>query len=100
MFIAADITYDYITVHSTYLGGDPVDTLWFLALAILFVAAGCQLRAGPAGEFAAPPRPPAARPSVLPYLAVAGSYLLLTVVGLQQRRLRPAWRHPARVRSC
>ena len=82
VFIAADVTYDYITVRSTYLGGDPVDTLWFLALTIMFVAAGCQLRAGPAGGFAALPRPPAARPSVLPYLAVAGSYLLLTVVGL------------------
>ena len=84
VFIAADSTYDYVTVHSAYLGGDPVDTLWFLALAIMFVAAGCQLRAGPAGELAAPLRPPAARPSVLPYLAVAGSYLLLTVVGLHQ----------------
>ena len=84
VFIAADSTYDYITVRSTYLGGDPVDALWFLALAIMFVAAGCQLRAGPAGEFAALPRPPAARPSVLPYLAVAGSYLLLTVVGLHE----------------
>ncbi len=82
VFIAADVTYDYITVHSTYLGGDPVDTLWILALTILLVAAGCQLRAGPAGGSAAPPRPIVARPSVLPYLAVAGSYLLLTVVGL------------------
>jgi diguanylate cyclase (GGDEF)-like protein len=82
VFIAADSTYDHITVHSTYLGGDPVDTLWFLALTIMFVAAGSQLRAGPAGEFAALPRPPAARPSVLPYLAIAGSYLLLIVVGL------------------
>ena len=84
VFIAADVTYDYITVRTSYLGGDPVDTLWFLALDILFVAAGCQLRAGPAGGSAAPPRPLVARPSVLPYLAVAGSYLLLTVVGLHE----------------
>ena len=60
----------------------PADTLWFLALTILLVAAGCQLRAGPARGPAAPPRPLVARPSVLPYVAVAGSYLLLTVVGL------------------
>ena len=27
LFIAADLIYDYITVHSaTYLGGDPVDS--------------------------------------------------------------------------
>ena len=58
VFIAADISYDYITVNSTYLGGDPVDTLWFVALIILFVAAGYQLRTRPAGEFALPARPP------------------------------------------
>jgi diguanylate cyclase len=83
VFIAADISYDYITVHSSYLGGDPVDTLWFVALAILFIAAGCHLRARPTGEFSAPRRGPAAHPSLLPYLAVAGSYVLLMVVGLQ-----------------
>ena len=83
VFIAADVTYDYVSTNSTYVGGDPVDTLWMLALAILFVAAACQLRAGPTDEFAAPPRLLASGPSVLPYLAVAGSYILLTVVGLR-----------------
>jgi diguanylate cyclase (GGDEF)-like protein len=82
VFIAADVTYDYITVNSSYLGGDPVDTLWILALTILFVAAGCQLRAQPTAGFTMPNGARAARPSVLPYLAVAGSYLLLMVVGL------------------
>jgi diguanylate cyclase (GGDEF)-like protein len=89
VFIAADVTYDYITVHSTYLGGDPVDTLWILALTILFVAAGCQLRAGPAIRFAAPARTLATRPSLLPYLAVAGSYLLFAVVGLKNVPFNP-----------
>jgi len=89
VFIAADMTYDYIIVHSSYLGGDPVDTLWILAVTILFVAAGCQLRARPAAEFAGSPKPSAARPSALPYLAVAGSYLLLVVVGLRDVRFNP-----------
>jgi diguanylate cyclase (GGDEF)-like protein len=90
MFIAADITYSWITVHSSYLGGDPVDTLWFVALIILFVAAGCQLRAGPGGSEASPlPFVPSARPSVLPYLAVAGSYLLLVLVGLRHVASNP-----------
>jgi len=40
MFIAADVTYDYSTIHAAYNGGDPVDTLWMLALTILWVAAG------------------------------------------------------------
>src|SRR3984885_4965533 len=83
VFIAADVTYDYVSTNSGYTGGDPVDTLWMVALAILFVAAACQLRAGPADELAAPPRLLAAGPSVLPYLAVAGSYILLMVVGLK-----------------
>jgi diguanylate cyclase (GGDEF)-like protein len=83
VFIAADITYSYITVHSSYLGGDPVDTLWFVALIILLVAAGCQLRARPGVDATPRPAVPAPRPSVLPYLAVAASYLLLVVVGLR-----------------
>ncbi len=89
MFIAADVTYDYITVNSTYLGGDPVDTLWFVALAIMWIAASCQLHAEPQEHFATPPRDPAARPSVLPYLAVAGSYLLLMVIGLENVGFNP-----------
>jgi diguanylate cyclase (GGDEF)-like protein len=89
VFIAADMTYDYITINSTYLGGDPVDTLWFLALTILLVATGCQLRAGPAIGFATPARALVARHSLLPYLAVAGSYLLLTVVGLGNVAFNP-----------
>ena len=83
VFIVADVTYDYVSTNSTYVGGDPVDTLWMVALAILFVAAACQLRAGPADELTAPPRLLASGPSILPYLAVAGSYILLTVVGLK-----------------
>ena len=82
VFIAADVTYDYTTIHAPYHGGDPVDTLWMLALTILWVAAACQLRVGRTTGWVAL-RPAAARPSALPYLAVAGSYLLLTVVGLR-----------------
>ncbi len=80
--ISADLTYDYITAHSSYLGGDPVDTLWMIALTLLFLAASCQLRATPQEDTAGPRRNPAAAPSIVPYLAVAGSYLLLMVVGL------------------
>ena len=82
VFIAADVTYDYVTIHAPYHGGDPVDTLWMLALTILWVAAACQLRVGRTPGWVAL-RPATARPSALPYLAVAGSYLLLSVVGLK-----------------
>ena len=83
VFIVADVAYDYSTIHAPYNGGDPVDTLWMLALTIVWVAAACQLRVGPASGYAAPLRPVAPRPSALPYVAVAASYLLLAVVGLR-----------------
>ena len=83
VFIVADVAYDYVSTHASYHGGDPVDTLWMVALAILFIAAACQLRARPQDEFATPPRPLTSGPSILPYLAVAGSYLLLMIVGLR-----------------
>src|SRR6516225_9823045 len=35
-FIAADVIYDHITVYSAYRGGDPVDTLWILAMIFIF----------------------------------------------------------------
>jgi len=85
-FIPADMIYDYQIVHSSYLGGDPVDTLWIVALLVLFVAAACQLRTAPVDGFAAPPGRPVGPPSSLPYVVVALSYLLLAVVGLRSVR--------------
>jgi diguanylate cyclase (GGDEF)-like protein len=83
-YIAADVIYDHITTTSAYIGGDPVDTLWILALILIYLAAACQLRAKPAGVLEPLPRPaPQQRPSLLPYLAIVGSYLLLTVIGLR-----------------
>jgi diguanylate cyclase (GGDEF)-like protein len=84
MFIVADVTYDYTTIHAPYSGGDPVDTLWMVAVTILWVAAASQLRTGQVSGYAAPLRPVTARPSAMPYVAVAASYLLLTVVGLHE----------------
>ena len=85
-FIAADLTYDHITATSTYTGGDPVDTLWLLATTIVYLAAACQLRTKPAGVLAPLPKP-TPRPSFLPYLAIAGSYVLLAALGLHSVRL-------------
>ena len=65
VFIAADVTYDYTTIHAPYHGGDPVDTLWMLALTIVWVAAACQLRAGSARLGGAEAgRRPAQRPAL------------------------------------
>jgi diguanylate cyclase (GGDEF)-like protein len=86
-YIAADLTYYHITAYSTYIGGDPVDALWILALVIVFLAAACQLRTKSAGVLEPLPKPaPLMRPSLLPYLAIVGCYLLLAVVGLRSVR--------------
>jgi diguanylate cyclase (GGDEF)-like protein len=82
-YIAADVIYDHITAYSAYMGGDPVDTLWILAMILIFLAAACQVRAKPAGVLAPLPKPAPQRPSLLPYLAIVGSYLLLAVIGLR-----------------
>jgi diguanylate cyclase (GGDEF)-like protein len=88
-FIANDLTYGYIIAHSTYLAGDPVDTLSVLAVTAMWLSFTCQLRAEPAGRIATPPQPAFGRPPVLPYLAVASSYLLLIVVDRHTIRAAP-----------
>jgi diguanylate cyclase (GGDEF)-like protein len=90
LYIAADLTYDYITVHGTYLGGDRVDILWMLAVTFVYLAAYCQLRTKPSGIIAPPlPRAVPARPSFLPYLTIVISYLLLALIGLRSVRFDP-----------
>ena len=86
-YIAADLTYYHITAYSTYMGGDPVDTLWILALVIVCLAAACQLRTTSTGVLAPLPKPAPLRPSLLPYLAIVGSYLLLAAIGLRTVRV-------------
>jgi diguanylate cyclase (GGDEF)-like protein len=88
IFIAADISYDYITVHSTYLGGDPVDTLWMLALTVVVISAASQLRATPTATVVVPDSAPG-RTSFLPYAAAVSSYVLLAVVGLRSVGFNP-----------
>jgi diguanylate cyclase (GGDEF)-like protein len=87
VFIIADLTYDYQVAHSSYRGGDPVDTLWVVALLVLFVAAACQLRVAAADGFAMPMQRPVGPPSHLPYLVLALSYLFLAVIDLRHLRL-------------
>jgi diguanylate cyclase (GGDEF)-like protein len=80
-FIAADLVYGWITLHATYHGGDPVDALWLIAVALFAVAGSAQ-------EVPPPGRPPfagagtgagtvLARATWAPYVAVAVGYGLL-----------------------
>ncbi|MGD0700498.1 MAG: GGDEF domain-containing protein [Trebonia sp.] len=90
IFIAADLSYDYITVHSTYLGGDPVDMLWMVAVTFVCISAASQLRTPPTGTLVPPPQQVVSgRPSPLPYVAVVSSYVLLAFVGLRSVGFNP-----------
>jgi len=80
-FIANDLIYGYIIAHSAYRAGDRVDTLLMVAVIAIWLSLACQLRAEPGDGVATPQEAASGRPPVLPFLAVAGSYLLLVVVG-------------------
>ena len=89
LFIAADLTYAYMTVHSTYLGGDPVDTLWMLGVTAVCISAASQLRSKSIGTVEKPPESVPGRPSPLPYVAVLSSYVLLAYVGFRSVGFNP-----------
>ena len=42
LFVLGDLVYGYITLHSTYQSGDPIDTTWMVALALMAVAGTTQ----------------------------------------------------------
>jgi diguanylate cyclase (GGDEF)-like protein len=42
LFVAGDLVYGYITLHSSYQSGDPVDATWVAALALIAVAGSTQ----------------------------------------------------------
>ncbi|MGA2927278.1 MAG: GGDEF domain-containing protein, partial [Solirubrobacteraceae bacterium] len=75
-FVAADLVYGYIQLHSTYQGGDPVDSLWMIAIALFAVAGAAQTSPGSRVVTAEPERRAA---SWAPYLAVAVGFGLLII---------------------
>jgi diguanylate cyclase (GGDEF)-like protein len=89
LFIAADLTYAYLPVHSSYLGGDPVDSLWMLGVTAVCLSAASQLRTKPTGTLVAPAESAPGRPSFLPYAAVLSSYVLLAYVGFRSVGFNP-----------
>jgi diguanylate cyclase len=76
-------------VHSTYLGGDPVDTLWMLGVTAVWFSAASQLRTKPTGTVVKPAEALPGRPSFLPYVAVLSCYVLLAFVGLRSVSFNP-----------
>ena len=77
LFVAADLVYGYINLHSTYQGGDPVDSLWMIAIALFAVAGAAQTAPVPVIDVADGYN--RRRASWAPYIAVASGYGLLLI---------------------
>jgi two-component system, cell cycle response regulator len=75
-FVAADLVYGYIQLHSTYQGGNPVDSLWMIAIALSAVAGAAQTAPGSVAVVAEGRRHTA---SWAPYVAVAVGFGLLII---------------------
>jgi diguanylate cyclase (GGDEF)-like protein len=76
-YVAADLVYGHITLHSTYQGGDPVDSLWMVAIALFAVAGAAQTSSATTAEVVAEVNRP--RASWAPCIAVAVGFGLLIV---------------------
>jgi diguanylate cyclase (GGDEF)-like protein len=80
-WVAGDLIYGYITLHGTYRGGDPVDSLWLVATALFAIAGTAQLSL--ASDEGPDVRPPP-RTSRAPYLAVLVGFGLLIASQVHQ----------------
>jgi two-component system cell cycle response regulator len=78
LYVVGDVIFGWISLHSTYQGGDAVDTFWIVAVALWAVA----------GEAQAPPEAPSAnitvgglpRTSWAPYIGAGVGFAVLMVV--------------------
>ena len=41
-YVVADLAFGYVSLHAGYKGGDPLDTLWMVAIAVMAIAATFQ----------------------------------------------------------
>ncbi|MEA2451230.1 MAG: hypothetical protein QOG63_3162, partial [Thermoleophilaceae bacterium] len=74
-WVAADLVYSWMSLHSRYSGGDPVDALYMVALGLFLVGGAAQRRPTPADGTASETK--AWRPSWLPWFGVALAFVLL-----------------------
>ena len=74
-YVVGDLLYSYITFHSSYHTGDPVDSLWMIAI-LLYAVAGAAQNPPDLGGETVPGRIPKGV-SWTPYIAVAVGFALL-----------------------
>lgn len=80
LFVAADLVYGWASLHSAYSGGDPVDTLYMVALSLFLVGAAAQRTPIAVDNLAGATT--IAQLTWLPWLGVALAFALL---GLAER---------------
>ncbi len=73
LFVVGDLVYGYVTLHSSYQSGNPIDTTWMVALALMAVAGTTQ----PTVERPEQIEPARERVSWLPPAAVAFGFGIL-----------------------
>ena len=78
LYVIGDVIYGYISLHSTYQGGDPVDTFWLVAIALWAVAAAAQIRPDATSVNAVAVRLP--RRSWAPYIGAGVGFAVLIFV--------------------
>jgi diguanylate cyclase len=83
-FVAADLIYGYMTLHSSYQSGGPVDSLWMVSLALFAVGGAAQPAPDPSHR-KAPVKP--RRGVWAPYLAVGLCFGLLLAAHRHDRLL-------------
>jgi diguanylate cyclase (GGDEF)-like protein len=78
LYVVGDVIYGYISLHSTYQGGDPVDTFWIVAIALWAVAGMAQI--GPEASSPNVTARRALRTSWAPYIGAGVGFAVLIVV--------------------
>jgi len=78
LYVAGDLIYGYITLHSVYHGGDPVDTFYMVAIALFALAGAAQEAVTVSAQEA--PDVTRRRATWAPYTASAVGFGLLIVV--------------------
>jgi diguanylate cyclase (GGDEF)-like protein len=78
LYVAGDVIYGYISLHSTYHGGDAVDSLWVVGIAMWAIAGAAQSTPTASAELSI--EPARERASWPPFVATAVGFALLIIV--------------------
>jgi diguanylate cyclase (GGDEF)-like protein len=78
LYVIGDVIYGYISLHTTYQGGDLVDSFWVVAIALWAVAAAAQIRPDATSPNIVTGRLP--RTSWAPYIGAGVGFAVLIFV--------------------